>query len=260
MLRRLGLSAVVLLGMASPALAGYRPFTFTYDTYPMAKGELEFEQWFTYSGPKVDGESFNRFAFREEIEYGLTDNFRLAFYVPSWSYEKSKERSDVDFDNAGIEGILLLSNPTTDFLGVGLYGEVKFGEHELELEQKLLLHKDVGPWTFAYNLVVETELEGIFGAHEETEVEGVLGHTFGIAYSLSPSWRVGAEAIVESKFEDWSHYEGTTVYAGPVLSYQGSHVPGTDWTWWATVTPTVQLTNHHDEPDFQIRMILGIEF
>jgi hypothetical protein len=259
MFRRLMLALGILSLCGVPAFAGYRPFTFTYDTYPMVKGEIEFEQWVTYLGHKPDEHGYTRIEFREEIEYGLTDNFRLSAYVPNWAYENSKEVSGVRFDSVGLEGIWLLSNPVTDAIGVGLYGEINIGEHDLELEQKLLLHKDWGKWTVAYNLVFETELEDVFGGGD-TEVEGVLGNTFGVAYSLSPQWRSGAEVIVESIFRDWTKYETTTVYAGPVISYQGSQIKGTNWSWWVTFTPTFQLTGEKDAPDFQFRLIASISF
>lgn len=259
MLRRLAFSAAVVLGLASAASASYRPFAFSYDTYPMGKGEVEFEQWVTYKGHKESEKGFTRLDFREEIEIGLADNFTLGIYLPNWRYEDSNSKDDVEFKSVSAEGILYLTNPVTDFIGIGLYTEVSVGEEELEFEHKLLLHKDIGNWTFAYNLIFETELEHVFGG-EETEVEGVIGHTFGASYALSPAWRLGGEMIIESAYEDWSEYQGTTVYAGPVFSYQGKNVPGTDWSWWVTVTPTVQLTDKDDEPDYMVRMLMGIEF
>ena len=64
----------------------------------------------------------------------------------------------------------------TDPVGVAIYGEIDISEHEAEFEGKLLLHKDVGPWTFAYNFILETEIEGIFSNQEANDVDGVLGH------------------------------------------------------------------------------------
>jgi hypothetical protein len=64
----------------------------------------------------------------------------------------------------------------------------------------------------------------------------------------------GAEGVVESAYEDWSHYEGTTVYVGPAFSYQRSD------RFWFTVTPTYQLTDNEDEPDFQVRLVASIMF
>jgi hypothetical protein len=152
------------------------------------------------------------------------------------------------------KGVFYVSNPVTDPVGLGLYGEVRVGEKSLEFENKLLVQKDVGKWVFVYNLVLETELEGVFSTSEENELEGVLGHTFGASYAVANGWFVGAEAVVESVFDDWSEYEHTTVYAGPAVSFQGlEHL-------WVTVTPTYQLTDVEDEPDFVVRMIAGWQF
>jgi hypothetical protein len=245
---------------ALTAHAGYRPFTFSYDTYPMPKGSFEFEQWVTYKTHTNEEPGFSQFDFREEIEYGLADNFRLGVYVPNWRYENSDAHRGMRFDSVGVEGILLVSNPVTDAVGFGLYGEINVGEHEIEFENKLLLQKDIGDWTLAYNFIVETEVEGIGTEDADNEVDGVLGHTFGVSYGFAPSWRVGAEAIVESVYENWSHYEGTTVYAGPNLSYAGGKIGSTEASWWITVTPVIQLTDEDDEPDYQVRMIAALEF
>ena len=233
-----------------------RPFTFSTDTYPVGKGGWEYEQWVTYKASKEDESDFQRFEFRHEFEFGLADNFDLAVYLPSWSYEDSKDRSGTRFGSVDVEGVFYLSNPVTDFLGIGLYAETKIGEDSLAFENKLLVQKDVGNWVFLYNLVLETGIEGVFhDAEDENEIEGELKHTFGAAYAVTPSIFLGAEAIIESVYADWSEYEGTSVYAGPVVSLRNLG------NFWITATPTVLLTQEdEDEADFQLRMIVGYEF
>ena len=235
------------------ALADPRPFTFSSDTYPVGKGGWEYEQWVTYKARKEDESDFQRFEFRHEFEFGLADNFDLAVYLPSWSYEDSQDFSGTQFGSVDVEGVFYVSNPVTDYVGIGLYAETKIGEDSLAFENKLLVQKDVGNWVFLYNLVVETELQGVFG-DEENEVEGELAHTFGVSYAIAPGLFLGAEGVVESAYEDWSHYEGTTVYAGPAFSYQRNN------HFWFTLTPTYQLTDNEDEPDFQVRLIAGLMF
>jgi hypothetical protein len=246
------LSALILpLG----ASADPRPFTFGYDTYAVGKGNAEFEQWVTWNNHKEDERGYNLYEIREEVEFGLADNFDIAFYVPNWNYEDSKERTGTHFDSVGVEGILYLSNPVTDPVGLGIYTEIRVGEGSAALENKLLVQKDVGNWIFLYNFVVETEVEGIFNHHEEeNEVEGALEHTFGVSYALPKGVFIGAEAIVASEYEDWSDYAGTTVYAGPVVSFQNLG------NFWVTFTPTFQITDQEQEPDFQFRMIAGYQF
>lgn len=255
--KRLGLCAFLVAVTSAVRLvrADPRPFTFSSDTYSVGKGQFEYEQWVSYQHHKEDDSGFDRVNIRHEIEFGLADNFDLAIYLPSWHYEDSSAGSEARFDSIDVEGVYYLTNPVRDFVGIGLYGEVQFGEGSLGLETKLLVQKDIGNWVFVYNLVLETEIEGIFAdASEENEVEGELAHTFAAAYNLpgTPIF-LGGEAVIESIYEDWSHYEGTTVYAGPVLSYQGD-------PFWVTLTPVFQLTDQADEPDFQLRMIAGWQF
>lgn len=251
--RPAALAAAVVIGSTTIALADARPFTFVYDAYPHGPQGFEYEQYVTYKTAKEADANFNRFEFRHEFEFGLAENFDLAVYVANWSYEDSDERSSAEYDSASLETIFYVTDPVTDGVGIGLYNEIGGGPDEIEFEQKLIVHKDVGPWTLAYNLVIETELEDVFEKDEETEVDGVLGHAFGVSYALSDRWRVGAEATVESEYERWSHFEGWHAYAGPNVSYQSDR-------WYATVTPQFQLTNEDDEPDFVLRTIVGVEF
>src|SRR4051812_12253074 len=110
MLRHLT-AAAVLLAIAGFARADYRPFTFTYDTYPEGKGNLEYEQWLRWDNHRPEDHGFNRASFRHEFEYGVTDNFDLSLYVANWHYEDSREFTGTRFDSTSIEGIVYLSNP-----------------------------------------------------------------------------------------------------------------------------------------------------
>ena len=251
------LVVLVAVSLSIPAgfvLADPRPFTFSNDTYAVGKGQWEYEQWVTWQKHKENETRFDQLVFRHEFEFGLADNFDLAVYLPSWSYEDSDEHAGTQFGSIDVEGVFYVSNPVTDPVGLGLYAELRVGENALEFENKVLVQKDVGKWVFLYNLVLETEIEGAFSTSEENEIEGVLGHTFGASYAVADGWFVGAEAVVESIFDDWSEYEHTTVYAGPAVSFQGfEHL-------WVTVTPTYQLSDVEDEPDFMVRMIAGWQF
>ena len=246
------MAALAAMALGAPlVLADARPFTFVYDTYPMGKGNWEFEQWATWHQTGDD----NVFRFREEFEIGLADNFDLGIYLPNWRYEDTEERSGMDFESVGVEGIVYFLNPVTDAIGLGWYNEISIGEDELEFETKLLVHKDIGNWTLAYNLILETELEHVFDVDEENEVEGVLEHTLGASYAFgNGDIRAGGELLIESVYEDWESYDDTFVYAGPVVSYQGAK------NWWVTVTPMVQLTDNDDEADFMVRMLAGLSY
>ena len=251
MSRIIAFATVALLISTTVATADPRPFTFVTDTYPVGKGNWEYEQWATWQ--QSGDEDVVRF--RHEFEFGVADNFDLAVYLPNWRYESTEERDGIDFESVSLEGIVYFMNPVTDAIGLGWYNEVSVGEDELEFETKLLVQKDIGNWVLAYNLILETELEHVFDEDEENEVEGVIEHTFGASYAFGRGdFRAGGELVVESIYEDWESYEDTLVYAGPVLSYWG----GTNW--FVTVTPLFQLTSNDDEADFQVRMIAGYEF
>lgn len=208
----------------------------------------------TWRHHKEDDSGYDKVEFRHEFEFGLADNFDFAVYLPSWSYEDSEDQQGAKFGSIDVEGIYYISNPRTDFVGVGLYAEAKIGDEFLGFEGKLLVQKDIGQWVFAYNLVLETSIDGVFNSTVENEVEGEIKHTFGVSYALTPSLLVGGEAFIESAYADWSVYEKTAVYAGPVVSWQGHD------HFWVTVTALFQVSSEADEPDFRLRMIAGWVF
>jgi hypothetical protein len=246
--------AAVLVVSATFAKADPRPFAYTYDLYNEGKGVVEYEQWMTWKTHKGEDHGFDSFEFRHEIEIGITDNFDLSFYVPSWHYEDSKEFKGSRFDSVGVEAIVYLTSPVKDFIGIGLYQEINVGEHEAEFETKVLFQKDVGKWIFAYNLIFETEIEDIFKPNSSADVTGEFNHSLGVSYALSPSFQVGAEALVELEYENWSKYEKTNVFAGPVVSWRANE------HFWVTGTALFQLSSEADEPDFQLRIIAGWVF
>lgn len=237
-----------VLVIGSVAFADPRPFTFTYDTYPEGKGHWEYEQWVTWSHSNRG--DVNNFAMRHEIEFGLADKFDLSVYAADWHIEEGGGQTVTHFDGVGIEAIYYLTNPAVDPVGLGLYAEARFGPDEIAFEGKLLVQKDIGNWIFAYNFVLETEIERGDG---DDEMTGILGQVFGASYALNKNWLIGAEAQAEWEFEDWSKHVETTVYAGPVISFQKGH-------WWVTVTPAIELTGEEDAADWKVRMIAGIQF
>src|SRR6266550_1004478 len=245
---------LTLLLLTTLASADPRPFTFTYDAYPIGKGAAEYEQSMTFNAHKSSEHGFSQFEFLHELEYGISDDLDLGLYFLRWKYEDSSENSGTQYDGGAVEFIYTILNPAKDHWGLALYAEFAVAENELEFEQKILVQKDFGKWIFAYNLILETEIAGVFNSNKENEVEGVIGHAFGVTKAVAREWFVGGELLVESKFLDWSNYENTTAYLGPTISYQGGN------HWWATVTPAYQITGENEEPDWKIRLIAGWEF
>jgi hypothetical protein len=245
---------LTIVAASSFAMADPRPFTMTYDAYPIGKGAAEYEQWVTFNTHKGSEAGFRQFEFLHELEYGISDNFDLGLYFLRWNYDDSRDQDGTHYDGGAVEFIYTILNPAKDHWGLALYNEIAVAEDEVEFEQKVLVQKDVGKWIFAYNLILETEIEGVFNSKKENEVEGVIGHAFGITKAVAREWFVGGELLVESRFPDWSHYENSTAYLGPTISYQGGG------HWWATITPAYQITGEDEEPDWKIRLITGWEF
>src|SRR5215475_9941300 len=69
-----------ILFCVSLARADEAIFAWTYTTDLLPKGKWEFEQWMTARWEKEHG-AYNVFDFREELEYGLTDNLQIALYL-----------------------------------------------------------------------------------------------------------------------------------------------------------------------------------
>lgn len=244
---RCGLQVVMIAAMAllfsRVANADERPFVFVYDASTMPAGAFEFEQWVTWKSHSEKNRDLSRFDFRHEIEYGVTDKFQVAFYF-DWRYLHSEDGSQ--WDDVAFEAIYQLTDPTKDFLGSAIYGEIKLGDDKLVLEGKLLLQKNLGPFIFAYNGVIEAEWEG-------DEKVGVFEQTAGISCQIIPQLSAGAEAKHEIEWSEWREQGDNVVWVGPNVSYRAKG-------WWVTVAPLFQVTSIAGEPDFVTRMIIGVDF
>ncbi len=240
------LLAVLSFGLALPSMANNRRFVYSYETTPLAQGAWELEPWFTYK----HSNDVNEWEFRYELEYGVTDKLTVAAYLSDWSLVDPKHgKSESSWNTAGLEAIYSLSDPNTDWLGSALYGEVLIGPEKFSLEGKLLLQKNFGPIAIVYNAVVEAEWEG----ENYDERVGVWENTLGVSYSFSPKFSVGVEATHEVEFENWSKAGSHVFYAGPNISYRTK-------SFWATLAGLTQVSDVDDEPDAQVRFILGFNF
>jgi len=236
---------VGLLNITSGLFADDRLFTFSYEATTMPPGRLEYEQWVTWKTAKETDRDFDRFDFRHELEFGLTDSFQLGLYVSDWRYE---EGVGGDWRDVAVEGIFNLTNPVTDPVGLALYGEVKVGDELFELEGKLIAQKNWGRFTLVYNAIIEAEWEG--DSFEEDN--GVLAQTAGFSFQFAPQFSMGAELLHEVEIPDWQGARGKgRLYLGPNFAYRAER-------WWATLTPMFQVSDVEDEPDFQMRLIVGI--
>ncbi|MFZ4776320.1 MAG: hypothetical protein ACOYM3_13190 [Terrimicrobiaceae bacterium] len=236
--------------------AGERRFTYVYEATTAAKGEIEIENWVTWKSQRESGGQGNTYDFRHEIEFGLTDKLQLGIYVADWRVRDQvaggEDGAQAIYQDSAVEVIYNLSNPVTDFIGSAVYGEVKLGDQKFELEGKLILQKNFGPFVLAYNATLEAEWEGErFGYFNERS--GTFEQTLGVSYQLSPQFLVGGEFLHEIGFSDWAETGDSIVYAGPNASFRYDR-------FYVTTTALIQTTGVSDEPDFQLRTIFGIHF
>jgi hypothetical protein len=237
-----------LLAHGTSAQAGDRRFAYSYETTTMPAGAMELETWVTWKTGKDSDPDFERFDIRHEFEYGVTDRLQLAFYFLDWRYEQSSKKSETTFQDVAVEAIYNLTNPNTAAFGSALYGEIKGSGDYIELESKLLLQKNYGPWMLVYNIGGEVAWENHY---EDDEAE--LMQSLGVAYQISPSWSVGAEALHEIEVPDVEHLGDSGVYLGPNVSWRKDRFSITTTAMW-------QITRLDSEPDFQLRTLFSVEF
>lgn len=235
----------IFLVFTNVANAGERRFTYVYEATTATPGKVDVENWVTW---KHDAPAHaDNFDFRHEVEFGLNDRLQLGIYLANWTLTGDEHHAR--YESSAVEVIYNLSNPTTDFLGAAVYGELKVGDRLLALEGKAILQKNVGRWMLAYNVSLEAEWEG---AHLD-ERNGEIQQTAGVSYELSPRFLLGAEMLHEVTLPDWANRGDSVVSAGPNFSYRHAN-------WWFTVTPLAQLSDVDDEAHFQTRVIFGVTF
>lgn len=273
-MNRIVVSTLALGFCVLTATADERRFTYTYEPELLPKGGMEFEQWVTLrtqrtSGGEVKQGNYNLWEIREELEYGVTDNYSVSLYLNTaaesyrdYSKDPPQDTSSFDFKGISMENRLMVLNPATHAVGLTLYFEPRYSGDEAELEEKILLGQRHGDWKWALNLSHATEWSD--NLHT---VEGEVEVSVGVARDLNPHWSLGIEARDHNELPDYRMWENTALYVGPVLSYRQER-------WWAalTVMPQVFGANWNGNPGgdsqleleaherYNIRLLLGISF
>lgn len=264
------LTGVLAAGFAMTALGTDRLFTYTYEPETMPKGAWEFEQWATARlgrNQAVKRENYRRFDFREEIEYGVTDNYTMSLYLNTKqeSYRDpaaGRNFSKFSWKGLSLENKVLVLNPAEKPVGLSLYLEGGMSDTDAFLEQKIILGQRHGKWKWAANLIHETEWE-----HSYKDVLGELELSFGVARQVARRWHVGLEARNQYKLPNYARWDNMALYVGPVVSYHRDK-------WWAALTamPQVYGFNFGQNPDrvnsldlkgherWNIRLLIGIHF
>ena len=242
----------VVLAAATPALA-IKPYTLVEDGYADPVGQLELENTFESDFHTREDSGFKQFSMENELEYQLNEQLELRVKA-AYFYEDSSENTGMHFDAAGVEAQYYFSNSNTDLLGVSLIVAAEAGEQTLNLESVLVLQKDWDRWTATYNLGLATEIDGVFTDHGSTDTTGTITNALGAVYNVTPTLRAGGEIAVESDYHNWSSYDGSSVWAGPVVNW----VPNSRL--WMTAGFNFQLTDTADEPDYRFTLIVGYFF
>jgi hypothetical protein len=242
---------VVVLGACvfSAAFAGDRQFVYSYDTETIPAGAWEYEQWVTWKHYSTK----ERFDVRHELEYGVTDRLQLGLYLVDWRYERVHgEKDKADYRDTAVELIYQMTDPSRDVIGSALYGEVQIGDEKVELETKLLLQKNIGPFVAIYNLILEAEWEGEDLGNLDEEV-GVWGNTVGLSYEFAPGLYLGTEVLHEQELANWDEEGDHVVYAGPNMAVSRGGFFG-------ALACLYQATHVEGEPEAQVRVIAGCGF
>jgi hypothetical protein len=250
--RFLPLCVIALTFSPHFCFSGARHFTFLYETTTSAPGSIELENWVTFRTGNPHDQRFSELDFRHEFEFGITNRLQLSVYVADWSYQTgfADRASGFAYSASAVEAIYNLTNPVIDPIGISIYQEVKIGDRLVESESKLIAQKNFGRLIIAYNATLEAVWEGS-GLEEQ---EGEFQQALGASYELSPSFSAGLEMLHEFVFPKWDTNEHRqNFFIGPNVSLRSGR-------WFATVTALAQATQTADEPDWQVRTIVGFGF
>ncbi|MBI3876489.1 MAG: hypothetical protein HY300_11155 [Verrucomicrobia bacterium] len=263
--------ALALAGLCAAARADERLFTYTYEPETAVKGAWEYENWVTLRKQRstaVGQQNFTRWEFRQELEYGVTDNYEASIYFNTFHEgftdpATGTRTSNFTFDGISMEHRYQVLNAAEHPVGLTLYLEPRFSGKEFELEQKILVGQRHGKWKWAANLTHATE----WGDHFRT-TEGEVEVSLGLSRLIGKHWALGIELRDHNELPEYKKWENTALYIGPVVSYRAEK-------WWATLTVMPQIYGANfttPDPDgnrrlelegherWNVRLIFGINF
>ena len=252
--RSLAAALGVWLAGMSGAFASERYFTYTYEPETMPQGAAEFEQWVSLGAGRsaaAGQDGYNTWKFREELEYGVTDNYTAALYLnlqsENFEHPTTKDNtSTFEFEGISFENRLMLLNPAEHPVGLTLYLEPRYSGEEAELEEKLIVGQRMGDWKWALNLTHASEW-----ADHLHELEGEAEVTFGLARELGKHWTVGLEFRNHNGLPEYQKWASSAFFLGPTVTYRQER-------WWValTVLPQIYGKNRHGDPDGHASLVL----
>jgi hypothetical protein len=200
--------------LAAPAArADRRSFIRAYEYATQPEGNLELEIWNDLQIPKNDAAGIVANP-RVELEVGLTDHWDLALYhVFQSALDPDTGKQSFALDSWRLETRYRLLEKGELPIDVMFYLEAErpadFRE-PWELEEKIILAKDLGRLGLVTNLVAEQKLASGDSAGHSFELD------VGARWEFLPALRVGAEYFVTmesapGKALDTRHYLGPSV-------------------------------------------------
>ena len=242
-----GVVALAAVLAAAPVEAHLKDYLVTQDYYTAKQGEFEVSFYNDMNFAEADNDDSYNSKHQVELEYGILNRLQLAYYeVYTWDREQ-----DWDRDELKIEAKLRLAEAGAWPVDVALYTEYANpdGHREIssdELENKVILSKDVGSWNVIGNFIFEKPLNN--GSPWDYE------YAAGVSYALTPRTRLGLEIK-----EGLGDSDDVEVFSPRQPLYV---VPGL----YTSLTPHVRilvgpafgLTRVSD--DFQLKSIVEVEF
>jgi hypothetical protein len=250
-LRRTGLpTCVALFLFALSASAGERRFGYSYESSTTPRGQVEFENWATLEHGTREDDGARSVSFKHELEFGLTDRLQLDVYLAEWTWsDPLRSTSETEYDDSAVVLKWNHLDAAREPFGLASYHEIKVGDEFLELENKLILEARRDRITWVHNLTLEAEWKG----QDLDERSGEITNSFGVSYESSPRFFFGAEALHEIPLPDWESLGKSNLFAGPNASVRF----GGAANWWLTTTALARLGGADDEPEYQLRLIVG---
>jgi len=170
------------------------------------------------------------------------------------SYQDNADKEGLSFEQIAIGGQYIFASPATEPLGVGLLGEIGFGERG-NMSGKLFLavQKDTDKWILAYNIGLTADIESAIGGGPR-ETSGTLVNAAGAEYALTPHFYAGAETSVEIGYSEFRVYDDTVWYAGPVIYWTPSD------NIWLSAGLDYQLSDVDSEAQYRGALKVGYYF
>ena len=234
----------VIFNMIIPmAYAHERHYVWNAEYQTLPQGTWELESITTSKVPDLKRSNANKWEYKGELEYGLTDHITIAHYEHWETKNKSGSGKDsTKYSGFDFEAKYRIGEVGKYWLDPLLYLEIKHDPREEDipviLEGKIVLSKDIGKFNFIYNQIMESQVAS--GGRTEHEF------TFGSNYSVTDSIRVG----FETKGQYWNP-EGhrNELAMGPTLNYVHRY-------FWVTLGTLFGINRAAD--DWQTRLIVGV--